>query len=52
MSWYSFDARGLVGCAMWDAWTYRYATRHTAAPPWDFCVPCGHISPRRPFPRL
>ena len=46
------DARGLVGCAMWDAWTHRYATRHAAAPLWDFCVPCGHISPRRPFPRL
>ena len=46
MSWYSLStSTSSVG-------TYRYATRHTAAPLWDFCVPCGHISPRRPFPRL
>ena len=41
-----------AGSAMWGTWTHRYATRHAAAPLWDFCVPCGHISPRRPFPRL
>ena len=43
MSWYSFStSTSSVG-------THRYATRHAAAPLWDFCVPCGHISPRRPF---
>ena len=46
MSWYSFStSTSSVG-------THGYATRHAAAPLWDFCVPCGHISPRRPFSRL
>ena len=46
MSWYSLStSTSSVGA-------HRYATRHAAAPLWDFCVPCGHISPRRPFPRL
>ena len=37
MSWYSFStSTSSVG-------THRYATRHAAAPLWDFCVPCGHI---------
>ena len=31
---------------------HRYATRHAAAPLWDFCVPCVHSSLRRPFLRL
>ena len=47
MSWYSFSTStssvGLTGSAMWGTWTHRYATRHAAAPLWDFCVPCGHI---------
>ena len=43
MSWYSLStSTSSVG-------THRYATRHAAAPLWDFRVPCGHISPRRPF---
>lgn len=46
MSWYSLStSTSSVG-------THRYATRHAAAPLWDFCVPCGHISPWRSFPRL
>ena len=37
MSWYSLStSTSSVG-------THRYATRHAAAPLWDFCVPCGHI---------
>ncbi len=43
MSWYSLST------STSSVETHRYATRHAAAPLWDFCVPCGHISPRRPF---
>ena len=46
MSWYSLStSTSSVG-------THRYTTRHAAAPLWDFRVPCGNISPRRPFLRL
>ena len=46
MSWYSLStSTSSVG-------THRYATRHAAAPLWDFRVPCVHISSRRPYVRL
>ena len=46
MSWYSFStSTSSVG-------THCYATRHAAAPLWDFCVPCIHISSRRSYVRL
>ena len=46
ISWYSLStSTSSVG-------THRRATRHAAAPLWDFRVPCGHISPRRPSVRL
>ena len=46
MSWYS------VSTSTSSVGVHRYATRHAAAPLWDFYVPCGHISPRRSFVRL
>ena len=46
MSWYSLStSTSSMG-------THRYATRHAAAPLWDFCVPCIHISSRRSYVRL
>ena len=46
MSWYSLST------STSSVETHRYATRHAAAPLWDFRVPCVHISPRRSYVRL